>query len=57
MDYSLPGSPVQGILQAKNTGVGSNPFFRGLSWLRDLIRGLLHPGRLFTVWATREPKE
>ena len=45
MVYSLPGSSVHGILQAKNTGVGSHSLLQGLfptqgSNLRLL--GLLH---------------
>ena len=35
MDYSLPGSSVPGIAQARILEWVALPFFRGSSWLRD----------------------
>ena len=35
MDYSLPGSSIQGILQARILEWVAIPFSRGSSWLRD----------------------
>ena len=38
----------------KNTGVGSIPFSRGSSQLRDWTRVSCIAGRFFTIWVTRE---
>ena len=55
MDYSLPGSSVHGILQARILEWVATPFFRRSSQPRDWTKqGLLHWSRFFTVWATRE---
>ena len=53
MEYSLPGSSVHGISQAKLAWVAIL-FSRASSQPRDqtLVSGFA--GRLFTVWATRE---
>ena len=43
MDYSLPGSSVHGILQAKqNTGVGSRSLLQRIFPTQGLNPGLLH---------------
>ena len=42
MDYSLPGSSVHGILQAKNTGVGCHSLLQGIFQTQGLNLGLLH---------------
>ena len=42
MDCSPPGSSVHGILQAKNTGVGSHAFLQGIFLAQELNLGLLH---------------
>ena len=55
-DYSLPGSSVHGILQARIeywSGVAI-PFSRGSSQPRDRIWVSCIAGRFFTVCATRE---
>ena len=46
MDCSLPGSSVHGVLQAKNTGVGSHSLLQGIFQTQGLILGGLH-----YVWA------
>ena len=60
MDCSLLGSSVHGILQAKNTGVGSHSFLQeifptqGLSpdllHCRQILYCLSHQGRLYTTY-------
>ena len=55
MDYSLPGSPVHGILQARILEWVAIPFSRGSSWPRDQTWVSWTTGRFFTVWATRKP--
>ena len=55
MDYSLPGSPVHGILQARILDWVAMPFSRGSSWPRDQTWVSWTTGRFFTVWATRKP--
>ena len=54
MGYSLPGSSVHGILQARILKWVAIPFFRGSSWPRDQTWVSLIAGRFFTIWATRE---
>ena len=53
-DYSLPGSSVHGIFQARVLEWGAIAFSRGSSWLRDRTRVCRITGRRFTLWATRE---
>ena len=53
-DFSLPGSSVHGILQAKVLEWVSISFSRGSSWPRDQIRVSCIACRFFTIWATRE---
>ena len=54
MDGSLPGSSVQGILQARILEWVAIPFSRGSSWPMDWTRVSCIVGRFFTVfWATR----
>ena len=54
MDYSLPGSSVHGIFQARVLEWVAISFSRGSSQPRDLTRVSHTAGRRFTVWATRE---
>ena len=54
MDYSLPGSSVQGIFQARILEWVAISFSMGFSQPRDWIRVSHIAGRLFTVWATTE---
>ena len=53
-DCSLPGSSVQGILQARILGWVALPFSRGYSQHRDRIQVSHIAGRFFTPWATWE---
>ena len=48
MDYSLPGSSVHGILQARI------PVLDAIPLSRDWTRVSNIAGRLFTFWAFRE---
>ena len=48
MDCSPPGSSVHGILQAKNTGVGSHSLLQGVFPTPGLNPDLLHC-RFFTI--------
>ena len=52
--YSLSGSSVYGILQARILEWVAIPFFRGSSWTRDRTQVSCIAGRFFTVWAPRE---
>ena len=52
--YSLPGSSVRGILQARILEWESIPFSRGSSWPRDQTQVSCIVGRFFSVWATGE---
>ena len=52
--YSLPGSFVQGILQARILECVAIPFSRGSSWPRDRTWVSYIAGGFFTIWATRE---
>ena len=54
VDYSLPGSSVHGILQARVLERVAISFSRRSSRPRDRIRVSCIAGRCFTVWATRE---
>ena len=54
MDYSLPGSSVHGIFQARVLERVAISFSRGSSRSRDWTRVSRIAGRRFTVWATRE---
>ena len=50
MDYSMPGSSVHGILQARILEWVALPFSRGSSWPRDWSQ-VSHTGdRFFTIW-------
>ena len=53
MDCSPPGFSIHGIFQARILEWVAISFSRGSSWPRDQNLGLLHEGRLFTVWANR----
>ena len=53
MDYSLPGSSVHGILQARILEWVAIPFSRGSSQPRDRTWFSCIAGGFFTVWATR----
>ena len=52
MDYSLPGSPVQGILQARILEWVAFLFSRGSSQPRDQTQVSRIVGGFFTSWAT-----
>ena len=52
MDYSLPGSSVHGILQARILEWVAVSFSRGSS--QGLKPCTLHCRGFFTIWATRE---
>ena len=54
MDYSLPGSSVRGILQARILECIAISFSRGSSWPRTQIWVSCIAGRFFTDWATKE---
>ena len=53
-DYSLPGSSVHGILQARILEWIAIPFSRGSFCPRDQTRVSCISGRFFIIWATRE---
>ena len=57
MDWSLPGSSVHGIFQARVLEWVAMPSCRGSSWLRDRIQISHIAGGCFTIWATREAHE
>ena len=57
MDYSLPGSSVHGILQARILKWLTIPFSRGSSQSRDQSQVFGIAGRFFIVWATWEAKD
>ena len=52
MNYSLPGSSVHGILQARILEWIVIPFSRGSAQPRDLTQVPSIAGKFFTVWAT-----
>ena len=54
MDYSLPGSSVHGIFQARVLEWVAISFPRESSRPRDQTRVSCIAGRFFTNWATRE---
>ena len=54
MDCSLPGSSVQGILQARILEWVGMPSSRGSSPPRDQSQVSYSEGRFFTIQATRE---
>ena len=54
MDYSLPGSSLPGILQARVLEWVAISFSRGSSQPRDRTLVSRIPGRRFNLWATRE---
>jgi len=53
MDYSLPGSCLHGILQARILEWVVYPFSRGSFWLRNWTGVSCIVGGFFTSWATR----
>ena len=54
MDYSLPGSYVQGIVQARILEQVAIPYTRGSSQLKVRTWVFHSAGRFFTIWATKE---
>ena len=52
--YSLPGSSVHGIFQARILEWVAISFSRRSSWPRDFTQVSCVVGRCFTVWVTRE---
>ena len=54
IDYSPPGAPVHGILQARMLQWIAIPFSTGSSWPRDWTWVSYIAGRFFTIWATWE---
>ena len=54
MDCSLPGSSVQGLLQARILEWVAISFSKRSSWPRDWAWVSCIVGRFFTTWATRE---
>ena len=54
MDYSLPGSSVHGMFQARVLEWVAISFSRRSSWPRDWTLVSCIVGRHFTIWATRE---
>ena len=57
MTYSLPGSSVHEILQARILGWVAIPFCRKPSWPRDQTQVSCIAGGFFAVWDTREAQE
>ena len=54
MDYSLPGSSIQGIFQARIMEWAAISFFGRSSQPRGWTRVSCTVGRSFTIWATRK---
>ena len=54
VDYSLPGSSIHGILQARILEWAALSLSRGSSWSRDRTQVSHIRGRRFNLWATRE---
>ena len=54
MDYSPPGSSVNGISQARIRDWVDIFFFRESFWPRDRIPVSSIAGRRFTIWATSD---
>ena len=50
MDYSLPGSSVRGILQARILEWAAIPFSRGSAWHRDRTQISCIAGGFFTIY-------
>ena len=57
MDYSLPGSSLHGILQARVLEWVAISFSRGSSWPRDQTWVSRIPGRRFNLWATKRVEQ
>ena len=57
MDFSLPGSSVHGISQARILQWVAISSSRVSSWPRSWICVSCKTGRFFTIWATREALE
>ena len=57
MDYSLPGSSVHAIFQARILECVVISFSRGSSQPRDRTQVSCNAGRRFTIWAAREADE
>ena len=57
MDCSLPGSSVNGVLQARTLKWVAVPFSRVSSRPRDQTQVSSIAGRFFTIWATREARD
>ena len=57
MDYSLPGSSVHGILQARMLEWVAIPFSRGSSQPRDRTRVSCAAGRFFIVYGPRDARK
>ena len=55
--YSLPGSSVHGILQARRLEWVAISFSRGSSWCRDWIPISCIADKFFTVWAHRKAQK
>ena len=53
---NMPGSSVHEISPGKNSGVSSHSLFQGFFPTQGSNPCLLHSGRFFTVWPTREAK-
>jgi len=56
MDWSPPGSSVNGDSPGKNTGVGCHVCLQGSSQPRDQTQVSHTAGKFLTIWATREAK-
>ena len=54
MDYSLPGSSIHGIFQARVLEWAAISFSKGSSQPRDQTQVSHIADRCFTIWATRE---
>ena len=57
MDYTLPGSSVHAIFQARILECVVISFSRGSSQPRDRTQVSCNAGRRFTIWAAREADE
>ena len=57
MDYSLPGSSLHGIFQARVLEWVAISFSRGSSQSKDRTRVSCIPGRCFNLWATRSNRQ
>ena len=56
MDYSLPGSSIRGILQARILEWVAISFSKRSSQPREWTQVSCIAGRCFTIWATRETR-